>query len=79
MAISGPNIQEPLDIADMLVKIGRVPFGTTSGMQHGMLMIFVGVKPHFMIGQARGFPATKTKVHNTAKTSPDAMNGKRHR
>lgn len=54
LAISGPNIQETLDIADLLVKIGRIPFGTTSGMPNGMLMIFVGVKPPFTIGQARG-------------------------
>jgi hypothetical protein len=67
MAISGPNIQETLDVADMLVKIGKVPFGTTSGMPNGMLMIFVGVKPPFMIGQARGVKAPQAKQPNNAK------------
>ena len=69
IAISGPNIQETLDIADMLVKIGRVPFGTTSGYPNGMLMIFVGVKPPFSIGQARGVkvPTKKQAKKQSAK------------
>ena len=56
LAISGPDIQETLDIADALVKIGRIPFGTSSGIKGPVLSIFVGVKPPFMIGQARGSP-----------------------
>ena len=70
MAISGPNVQETLDIADMLVKIGRVPFGTTSGLPNGMLMIFVGIKPSFMIGQARGVKAPKKKNANMQSAKP---------
>jgi hypothetical protein len=69
LAVSGPNIQETLDIGQMLVTIGRLPFGTTSGMLNGMLMIFVGVKPPFMIGQARGvrMPTKKQTKKQSAK------------
>ena len=65
MQISGPNIQETVDIGGMLVRIGRLPFGAASGMPNGMLMIFVGVKPPFMIGQARSVKMpTKKKTNN---------------
>jgi len=70
LAISGPNIQETLDIADMLVKMGRVPFGTTSGYPNGTLMIFVGVKPPFSIGQARGVKVPTKKQATIHKAKP---------
>jgi hypothetical protein len=70
LAISGPDIQETIDIADWLVKIGRIPFGTTSGVKGTVLTIFVGVKPPFIIGQARGVKTPTKKPTNKQSAEP---------
>ena len=69
MEIAGPNVRETVDIGEMLVTIGRVPFGASSGQFNNMLMIFVGVKPPFRIGQVRGvkIPTKKQAKKQSAK------------
>jgi hypothetical protein len=67
MQVSGPNPEETVEIGGMLATVGKVPFGVGSGVPNGMLMIFVGVKPPFMIGQARGVASPKKAANKTPK------------
>jgi hypothetical protein len=69
LSISGPDINETLWIADSLVKVGRIPFGALSGFKAATLTIFVGIKPSFMIGPARGVPASSEKKSKNSKTA----------
>jgi hypothetical protein len=70
LSISGPDLQETMDIADALVKIGRIPFGTVSAIKGPIFTIFVGVKPSFMIGQARGVKVPTKKQAKEKNTKP---------
>lgn len=66
LVISGPDIDETMKLADLLVHIGRV--GGWSGIKAPILTIFVGIKSPFMIGQARGVKAP-TKKQSKQQTS----------
>ena len=62
LAISGPDINETLRIADLLVRVGRMPFGASSAIKAPARTIFVGVKPPFVIGQARPVLTAEKRV-----------------
>jgi hypothetical protein len=76
MAISGPDVDETMKIADLLNRIGRV--GGWSAIKAPVLTIFVGVKSPFMIGQARGVPIPKKQTPNKKIAKPNAVDVKRH-
>jgi hypothetical protein len=70
VVISGPNLQETQDIAQILLhKCNLGPGGTQSGQTSPVLRIFVGAKPPFMATQARGVKIPK-KQTTKAKTKP---------
>ena len=61
VVISGPDIQQTLDLAQILahtVDLGAG--GVSSGIKEPELRILVGAKPPFRIGQARGFKGSGT-------------------
>lgn len=68
--ISGPNQQETLDIAQILLHTSDLgPGGTQAGTLSPGLRIIVGAKPPFMATQARGVKVpTKKKLKK--KTNP---------
>ena len=71
VAISGPNIQQTLDLAQILshtVDLGMG--GVTSGINAPELTILVGAKPPFRIGQARAFKPPKKKQTNKHSAKP---------
>jgi hypothetical protein len=64
LAVSGPDVEETMTIGFMISNIGKIFGGTTSGIKAPRLTIFVGVKPPFMIGQARGVKVPTRKRTN---------------
>lgn len=55
VAISGPNIQQTMDLAQILLHtVDLGAGGVVSGIKATELRILVGAKPPFMMGQARG-------------------------
>jgi len=70
VVISGPNQQETMDIAQILLHTSNLgPGGTQSAITSPVLRIFVGAKPPFMTTQARGIKIPK-KQTSKAKTKP---------
>lgn len=71
VVISGPDIQRTLDIARLLLRTANLgPGGTVSEIKAPVLTIFVGARPPFMTGQARGVKAPTKK--QTQKQKPKA-------
>lgn len=70
IAISGPNVQQTLDLAQILVQTVDVgPGGVVSGIKAPELSIMVGAKPPFRIGQARGVKAPAATLPMNKKTA----------
>jgi hypothetical protein len=69
VVISGPDVQETMDIARLLLKTANLgPGGAVSAIKAPVLTIFVGARPPFMTGQARGVKAPTVKKN--AKHQP---------
>jgi hypothetical protein len=60
LKISGPDIDETVKLADLLLRIGRI--GGWSAMKSPVLTIFVGAKMTFVMGQARSVPTPSQKT-----------------
>jgi hypothetical protein len=59
LAISGPDVDETMKLADLISHIGGL--AVISAIKAPALTIFVGVKSPFIIGQARGVKAPTKK------------------
>jgi hypothetical protein len=71
VAISGPSIQQTLDLAQILAHTVELGMGgVTSGIKAPELTILVGAKPPFRIGQARVVKIPKKPQASKAKTKP---------
>jgi hypothetical protein len=71
VVISGPNQQETIDIAEILLHTCSLgPGGTQAGTISPELGIFVGAKPPFMATQARGVKIPKRQQPSKARTKP---------
>lgn len=67
-AISGPDVDETMKLADVINRIGRI--GGWSAIKAPVLTIFVGAKSPFMIGQARGVKASTKKQIKKQNAKP---------
>ena len=71
MVVSGPNVQQTLDISKMLLHSVNVGIaGVVSAVKAPELSIFVGIRPSFMIGPGIGKQIPKNKKTNKAKAKP---------
>ncbi|HEY6768116.1 MAG TPA: hypothetical protein VI386_25450 [Candidatus Sulfotelmatobacter sp.] len=71
IVVSGPNIQQTLDLAQIILHTVDVgPGGVVSGIRSPELGVMVGAKPPFRIGQARGVRIPKNKQPNKANAKP---------
>jgi hypothetical protein len=71
VVISGPTIQQTLDLAQILTHTVDLGMGgVTSGIKMPDLTILVGAKPPFRIGQARGTKISQKPQASKAKTKP---------
>ena len=68
--ISGPDFQQTMDISKTLLRSANLGMGgVVSAIKAPELSIFVGVRPTFTIGQARGVN-TPTKQPNGRNAKP---------
>lgn len=69
IVVAGPNLQDTMDIADLISRVGQVrgEGGIISNVSAPSLMIFVGVKPSFIIGEGQATPAKTMNSKKNAK------------
>jgi hypothetical protein len=71
VVIYGPDIQQTMDIAQILLHTANLgPGGVVSAVKTAELTIFVGVRPPFEIGQARGVKMKKNKQAKKTDSKP---------